>query len=76
MPGVRVRKPLYPTGAGDVALAAHAAGYLGGLGMYDWVNLGTLAGTFFVENGYPGTWADLADLGLEWPRERRVTDIA
>jgi len=75
-PGVPGRKALYPTGAGDVALAAHAAGYLGGLRMCDWVNLGTLAGAFFVEHGYPGTWADLAVLGREWPPERRVADIA
>ena len=76
MPGVPGRKPLYPTGAGDVALAAHAAGYLAGLLVYDWVNLGTLAGAYFVEHGYPGTWTDLADLAREWPPGRRMADIA
>lgn len=72
MPGVPNRIPSFPTGCGDAAFMAHIVGYLAGLSMYDWLNLGSLAGAFFVEHGYPGTFGDLNDLGKEWPPELRT----
>ena len=72
MPAVPDRNPLYPTGCGDASFAAHLAGILAGLNFYDWVNVGSLAGAFFVENGFPAKWADIAALAQEWQPERRM----
>jgi sugar/nucleoside kinase (ribokinase family) len=72
MPAVPGVRPSFPIGAGDAAFAAHVAGFLRGLGLYDWVNVGTIAGAFFVEHGAPATWHDIARLAQKWPPERRI----
>jgi sugar/nucleoside kinase (ribokinase family) len=62
MPSIPDRIPSFPTGTGDVSFMANAAGYLAGLSVYDWLNLGSVAGAFFVEHGYPGTKVELSAL--------------
>jgi sugar/nucleoside kinase (ribokinase family) len=71
MPAVPARVPLFPTGCGDAVLAAQATGFLIGLGMYDWLNLGSLAGGYFVEHGKPATWREILKLAYLWPPSRR-----
>jgi sugar/nucleoside kinase (ribokinase family) len=72
MPAVPERRPFHPTGCGDATFVAHIAGILLGLSMYDWLNLGTLAGAFYVECGHPATWRELNAMGRDWPPEKRM----
>jgi hypothetical protein len=72
-PAAAVAELLFTRGCETVIVTDSERGerafdYLLGLSLFDWVNLGSLAGAFFVMHGYPGTWADLDQLNQEWPR--------
>ena len=72
MPAVPRRMSLYPSGAGAAAMIGHIVGYLGGMTMYHWANLGCLCGAHFVEHGCTPTWDDVSRLQQQWPPEGRV----
>lgn len=68
---VPIRRSASPVGAGDTAFVGHVAGVIAGLDMPDWLNVGILAGAYFVQHSQQGTWRDLKALNRKWPPERR-----
>jgi sugar/nucleoside kinase (ribokinase family) len=78
IPSVPDRLCLFPTGTGDASFIGRLAGliWFGQDSLDDSLGQGSLAGAFFIENGRPGTWAELEALGREWPaRQRRVRRV-
>lgn len=69
MPAIPVQRPQFPVGCGDAAFVGHVAGIVrcnyNVEGLIDWVALGTNAGAFFVEHGFPGGWAEIACVGRD-----------
>jgi ribokinase len=76
MPALPQRVEAHPTGAGDAHFMAAALGILSGLPLWDSLELASLAGAFFVENGRAGSLEELAHLAHQWPLEKRVRDFA
>ncbi len=67
-----VAEPRFPTGAGEVSFTGAVAGFLSGASTYEWLNIGAMAGAFFVEHGRPASWTEIAALDRVCPPEMRL----
>ena len=75
VPVVPVLCEKHATGAGDTSFMGHTAGILSGYDMRDWMNLGTLTGSYYVEHGRPAGWGEVNQLNEDWPILQRVKSM-